>query len=90
MTPVEATPAQVLAAFPDHGVRRVTMVGPEGSSVSPCPTVVTSGDDGAEVVRVAWALDAAELDALVKGGMLWLSTWGGLPPHNLRVVPAGS
>lgn len=88
MIPVEATPEQVLAAFPDHGVRRMNFVAPPGLDAAPCPGLVTSDDGGVDVVRVAWALDAAEIDALAKGGILWLSTWYGLPPHQLDVVPA--
>jgi hypothetical protein len=46
----------------------------------PCPAVVALG-----AVRVAWELDEIELTHLAQGGTLWLSTWGGLPPHMLEV-----
>jgi hypothetical protein len=57
---------------------------------SPCPALVTLVPDphgviGATVVRVPYQLDEIELAALARGGTLWLSTWGGLPPHMLEV-----
>jgi hypothetical protein len=30
-------------------------------------------------------LDEIELAALAHGGTIWLSTWGGLPAHQLEV-----
>lgn len=59
---------------------------------SPCPAIITTVADphgvvGPTVVRVAWQLDEVELMHLAKGGTLWLSTWGGLPPHQLEVQP---
>lgn len=53
-----------------------------------CPAIVTMTrglESGGPVVRVPWAIDAEELAALASGGTLWLSTWGGLPPHLLEV-----
>lgn len=29
----------------------------------------------------------AEIAALAAGGTIWLSTWGGLPPHQIEVAP---
>lgn len=43
--------------------------------------------EGVPVVRVAWQPDEVELAHLAKGGKIWLSTWGGLPPHMLEVAP---
>lgn len=86
-----ASPEQVLAAWPDIGVRRVVMGGPaEGPEVIPCPALVTvpPGSGGAPVVRVAYELEPGDLEALAGGGTLWLSTWGGLPIHALHVQPA--
>lgn len=55
----------------------------------PCPALVTQVDDtevgGGVVVRVPWQLDEIELAHLARGGTLWLSTFGGLPPHSLEV-----
>lgn len=54
----------------------------------PCPGVVTRAvEDGRtfEVVRVAWKPTDDELGMLLAGGTIWLSTWGGLPPHMLEV-----
>lgn len=57
---------------------------------APCPALITTVADphgvvGDTVVRIAWTLDEIELANLAKGGTLWLSTWGGLPPHMLEV-----
>lgn len=52
----------------------------------PCPAVHTTDfTRDAVVVRVPWQLDEIELMHLAQGGTLWLSTWGGLPPHQLEV-----
>lgn len=45
--------------------------------------VTTSGDE--VVVRTAWRPSLADVEALKDGGVIWLSTWGGLPPHMLEV-----
>lgn len=54
----------------------------------PCRAVVTeTEEDGRRfnVVRVPWKPDEIELAHLAQGGTIWLSTWGGLPPHSLEV-----
>lgn len=54
--------------------------------VSPCETVVTQSDTEQYVrVWVPWKLDEIELAHLARGGTIWLSTMGGLPPHFLTV-----
>lgn len=50
-----------------------------------CPGVVTHAPNGTAIVRVAWTPDVTDLAKLRAGGILWLSTWGGLPPHMLEV-----
>ena len=60
--------------------RAAVFAGPEG--VEPCLAVVTG-----DVVRVPWHLTPLEALQLADGGTLWLSTWGGLPPHMLEVQP---
>lgn len=58
------------------------------AGVEPCPSIVTDDQLGnlfGKVVRVPWVLDEIELVHLAKGGTLWLSTWGGLPMHQLEV-----
>ncbi len=61
---------------------------------APCPALQTLDDEvdgkrsavgGGTVVRVPWVLDDDERAAIAAGGTLWLSTWGGLPPHMLEV-----
>lgn len=55
----------------------------------PCVAVVTYGPGGDErpVVRAPWKPDEIEMAHLVAGGTIWLSCWGGLPPHSLEVQP---
>lgn len=38
-------------------------------------------------VRVAWRPDEIDLAHLAKGGVIWLSSWGGLPAHQIEVAP---
>ncbi len=68
-----------------YAPRPVTYAADDPNSI-PCPGVLTIDPTrDALVVRVAWQLDEIELMHLAKGGTLWLSTWGGLPPHQLEV-----
>lgn len=65
-----------------------TAPGEQEAGFEPCPGIITDDVDlnpGGIVVRVPWKLDEIELVHLAKGGTLWLSTWGGLPPHMLEV-----
>jgi hypothetical protein len=55
------------------------------ADITPCPSVVTDGDEFGVVVRVLWTLDDIELARLAQGGTLWLSCWGGLPIHMMEV-----
>jgi hypothetical protein len=61
---------------------------------TPCPGLITNDlttdVGGGAVVRVPWVLDEIDLAHLAKGGTLWLSTWGGLPPHMLEVQEPSS
>ena len=66
----------------------------DDETFAPCPAIVTDDDEpgsgnvgGGAVVRVPWTLNEIELAQLANGGTLWLSTWGGLPPHYLEVKP---
>ena len=55
------------------------------AGIEPCPGLITDGDEFGKVCRVAVTLDEVELVHLAKGGTLWLSTWGMLPPFMLEV-----
>jgi ligand-binding sensor domain-containing protein len=64
----------------------ITMRAPaEMTDCSDCAAIVTEPKDGEVVVRVAWKPNEIELAHLARGGTIWLSTWGGLPPHMLEV-----
>lgn len=70
----------------DYSPNVVTMKAPNGMvDCADCTAVASVGDDGQLVVRVAWKPDEIELTHLARGGTIWLSTWGGLPPHQLEV-----
>lgn len=87
MQPRPTTEAD-LAYWSALNPRPATFGPPLGSEdVAPCPAIVTTDDmaSGHDVVRVPWQLDEIELVHLAKGGTLWLSMWGGLPPHMLEV-----
>lgn len=47
----------------------------------------TPQDLGLVCARVAWKPNEIDLAHLAQGGVIWLSTWGGLPPHQLEVQP---
>lgn len=56
------------------------------AGVEPCEGVITAAaDEFGQAVRVPWTLDEIDLAHLARGGTLWLSTWGGLPMHQLEV-----
>lgn len=89
MTPRQTTDAD-LAYWADQSPRAVVFAA-DDPTFEPCPAIITDDQTtevgGGVVVRVAWELDEVELAHLAKGGTLWLSTWGGLPPHMLEVQP---
>lgn len=94
MRPLADITSEHLAYWADLNPRVKTFAAPEGlADCEPCRAVVTCemepGDDGLSVgppiVRTPWQLDDEEIARLVQGGTLWLSTWGGLPPHMLEV-----
>jgi hypothetical protein len=69
----------------------VVIGGPtEGPEVIPCPALIApmglDGPPGCPITHVAYELDEIEVAALARGGTLWLTTWGGLPIHELRVT----
>ena len=78
-----------LAYWADFNPRPTTFAA-DDPTFEPCPALITTEPDnhgvvGGVVVRVPWQLTEIELVHLAKGGTLWLSTWGGLPPHALEV-----
>lgn len=70
-----------------------TFTAPDEISVGiePAVGVVTEPTDVADLnmptVRVAWRPSGEDLRDLQEGGCIWLSCWGGLPPHMLEVQP---
>ena len=89
MNPREITDRD-LRYWADYAPRSVTYAA-DDPETSPCPAIITDAPDlygvvGRLVVRVPWTLDEIELAHLAKGGTLWLSTWGGLPPHMIEVA----
>ncbi|MGE3835888.1 MAG: hypothetical protein AB7H43_14055 [Acidimicrobiia bacterium] len=59
--------------------------------IEPALGIITQPRDeqdlGVPCVRVAWKPSEIDLAHLARGGTIWLSTWGGLPPHMLEVQP---
>lgn len=81
------------AYWADFETREATFTAPDEQAVGiePAIGIVTAPrapvDLGVPCVRVAWKPDDADIAALAAGGTIWLSTWGGLPPHQLEVQP---
>jgi hypothetical protein len=76
-----------LAYWADLNPRVVSFTAPAEveAGIEPAPGIITDGDEFGHVCRVAITLDEIELVRLAKGGTLWLSTWGGLPPFMIEV-----
>jgi len=76
------------AYWSDLRGEEATFAAPDGmADCEPCRAIITTEPDGSQVVRVPWKPNEIELAQLAQGGTLWLSTWGGLPPHMLEVQP---
>jgi hypothetical protein len=77
-----------LAYWADYSPR-VVRYAADDPTINPCPAIITTVNDtdvgGGIVARVAIQLDEIELVHLAKGGTLWLSTLGGLPPFQIEV-----
>jgi hypothetical protein len=75
----------------DSTVATFTAPGEREAGIEPAVGVVTQprgpADLGVPCVRVAWRPSEADVAHLAGGGVIWLSTWGGLPPHMLEVQP---
>jgi hypothetical protein len=82
-----------LAYWRDYEYRVAIFTGPSEQAVGiePAVGVVTQprepADLGVACVRVAWKPNEIDLAHLARGGTIWLSTWGGLPPHSIEVQP---
>lgn len=80
-----------LAYWRDYDCKVATFTAPEEQAVGiePAVGIVTAPQDASDLgmpcVRVAWKPNEIEVAQLAKGGTIWLSTWGGLPPHMLEV-----
>lgn len=80
-----------IAYWRDFDCKVATFTAPEEREVGiePAVGIVTQPRDptdlGVPCVRVAWKPNEIELGHLAQGGTIWLSTWGGLPPHMLEV-----
>lgn len=88
MIPTSAHTPEAMAYWADYHPRPAVFTAPDDPpGCEPCPALITDSvdGDGLQVVRVAWKLDEIELAALARGGTIWLSCWGGLPPHMLEV-----
>lgn len=72
----------------DYAPRAATFAA-DDPTIEACAAIVTTVNDtdvgGGQVVRVPIALDEIEIVHLAKGGTLWLSTFGGLPPFQIEV-----
>lgn len=85
MKPRPITEADV-AYFGDQEPRVVTFNAPEDMpDCEPVEGMFAHHPSGGVVVRIPWVPDEIELAHLAQGGAVWLSTWGGLPPHMLEV-----
>lgn len=60
---------------------------PDMDNCTDAGAVLTKNAEGQIIVRVPWKISDDEILALLSGGTIWLSTWGGLPPHMLEVQP---
>lgn len=68
------------------GGKRVVMKAPPGmDDCSDCTGVMTDIGTDDFAIHVAWRPDEIELAHLAQGGVLWLTTYGSLPPHVLSV-----
>jgi hypothetical protein len=83
----EITPELELYWAQHYPSKIVTMRAPSDmTDCSDCQVVVTAAGK-VPIVRVPWKLNEIELMQLARGGTIWLSCWGGLPPHALEVQP---
>lgn len=83
--------AEHVGYWADYESQIRTFTAPEEIAVGIEPAVGivtqprTPEDLGMPCVRVAWKPNEVDLAHLARGGTIWLSTWGGLPPHMLEV-----
>jgi hypothetical protein len=89
MIPQPVTDEMVKSFHEDNpeSVKR-TFVGPDDlPNVEPCEGVVHRSSDGVTaVVRVPMKLEEGELQALINGGTVWVTMWGGISPFAVEVV----
>ena len=85
-----------IAYWADFETKVATFTAPEEreQGIEPALGIITQPRDpqdlGVPCVRVAWKPNEIDLAHLAQGGTIWLSTWGGLPPHQIEVQPPTS
>lgn len=85
-----------LAYWSDFDTKVATFTAPSEREVGiePAIGIITQPrvpeDLGVPCVRVAWKPNEIDVAALAQGGTIWLSTWGGLPPHQIEVQAPAS
>lgn len=84
--PVTDRMVEALSSPMERAVRRIFKDAPS-METEPCEAVISRDADGVTaVVTVPWVLEPGEAEAIIGGGVIHLTTWGGLPPHRLDVV----
>lgn len=59
---------------------------PDMDNCDDCGAIATHTDQGL-IIRVAYKPSPEDIEALIDGGTVWLSSWSGLLPHMLEVQP---
>jgi hypothetical protein len=93
MEPIKEFTEEMLGYWREYEYTLATFSAPAERElgIEPALGIVTKALPGMEelghVVRVAWRPSEIDVVHLAHGGILWLSSWGGLPAHQLEVAP---